>query len=105
MSSASSSSTPRVIVITGASSGIGRSCAIALSNAFPSSSNPEPLVLVLSGRRQGELEATAKECREGTTTEVCCGDVSKEEDVVAMFEVVRRKYGRVDVVFNVSIYI
>lgn len=91
-----SSPTPKVILITGASAGIGRSCAIALSKAF------SPLVLILSGRREAELQTTAKECKEGTTTEVCAGDVSNEEDVTKMFEIIREKYGRLDVVFNVS---
>ncbi len=58
----------RVVVITGASGGIGRCTAISVSNAFPSQTHPEKLVLVLSGRRQAELEATAKECREGTVS-------------------------------------
>jgi NADP-dependent 3-hydroxy acid dehydrogenase YdfG len=96
--------TPRVILITGASSGIGRSCAIALSQAFPSSLDPEPLVLVLSGRRQAELEITANGCRDGTITEICAGDVGKDEDVETMFEIVKRKYGRIDVVFNVGVW-
>jgi len=94
--------TPRVILITGASGGIGRSCAVHLSKTFPSAGDDRPLVLVLSGRRQGELEATAKECKEGTTTEIIVGDVSKEEDVASMFRTVKEKYGRCDVVFNVS---
>jgi NAD(P)-dependent dehydrogenase (short-subunit alcohol dehydrogenase family) len=93
----------RVIVITGASGGIGRTCAVALSNAFPSAAHPEPLVLILSGRRQAELEATARECREGTVCEICVGDVSKDGDVEAVFERVREKYQRVDFLFNVSI--
>jgi NADP-dependent 3-hydroxy acid dehydrogenase YdfG len=95
-------STPRVIVITGASGGIGRTCAVALSHTFPSQAQPEPLVLVLSGRREAELEATAKECREGTTVEICVGDVSSDKDVQRMFGTVKEKYGRVDLLFNVS---
>lgn len=95
-------STPRVILITGASGGIGRACAIGLSNTFPTASDDRPLVLILSGRREGELQATAKETREGTTTEIVVGDVSKEEDVESMFKLVKEKYGRVDVVFNVG---
>ena len=97
-----STSNSRVILITGASAGIGRSCAIALSEAFPSSIDPQPLVLILSGRRKAELEATAKACKQGTTTEICVGDVSKDEDVLAMFSVVKEKYGRLDLLFNVS---
>lgn len=92
----------RVILITGASGGIGRQCAVSLSNAFPSSSQPEELVLVLSGRREAELKATAEACREGTVTEVAIGDVSSEEDVQRMFATVKEKYGRLDMLFNVS---
>ena len=90
------SSEPKVILVTGASAGIGRSCAIALSEAF------SPLVLILSGRREAELQATAEQCRESATTEVCVTDVSREEEVVRMFGVIREKYGRLDVVFNVG---
>jgi NAD(P)-dependent dehydrogenase (short-subunit alcohol dehydrogenase family) len=95
-------SPPRVILITGASGGIGRSCAIHLSNVFPSAGDDRQLVLVLSGRRESELEATAKGCKEGTTTEIVVGDVSKDEDVASMFKTVREKFGRLDVLFNVS---
>ena len=90
-------STGKVVLITGASAGIGRSCAIALSRAF------SPLVLILSGRREEELQTTGKACKEGTTIEICPGDVSKEDDVVKMFGVIKETYGRLDVVFNVSI--
>lgn len=90
------SPTPKVILITGASGGIGRACAVALSKAF------SPLVLVLSGRREAELQATAAACAEGTVVEVVAGDVSDEADVRRMFELVESKYGRLDVLFNVS---
>ncbi|KAK4687732.1 hypothetical protein P7C73_g2393, partial [Tremellales sp. Uapishka_1] len=87
-------SSSKVIVITGASGGIGRACAIALSEAFPS------VVLVLSGRKEVELKTTSEACRAGTVTEICAGDASKEADVEAMFRLVRSKYGRVDLLFN-----
>jgi len=88
------SSQPKVILITGASSGIGRTCAIALSKAF------SPLVLVLSGRREDELQKTAEACKEGTTTEICVGDVSDDACVEEMFKTVKEKYGRLDLLFN-----
>ena len=95
-------STKRVVLITGASAGIGRSCSIALSKAYPSEQHPESLVLVLVGRRQAELEATGRLCREGTEIEVAVGDAGKDEDVKRIFETVKQKYGRLDVLFNVS---
>ncbi|OCF30355.1 short-chain dehydrogenase/reductase SDR [Kwoniella heveanensis BCC8398] len=90
----------RVILITGASGGIGRACAVSLSQAFPSQFVPEPLVLILSGRRQAELDETAKQCREGTVIETVVGDVSSEKDVEAMFALIKEKYGRLDLLFN-----
>lgn len=92
----------RVILITGASAGIGRSCAITLSKAFPSEEHPEQLVLFLVGRREEELKKTAEACREGTITEIQTGDMAKEEDVERIFNVVKEKYGRLDLLFNVS---
>lgn len=92
----------RVILITGASAGIGRACAVSLSKAFPTAEHPEPLVLVLVGRRREELEKTAGMCKEGTTIEIGTGDVGKEEDVERIFAVVKEKYGRLDLLFNVS---
>lgn len=93
----------RVICITGASAGIGRATAIGLSKAFPSSTHPEPLVLALVGRRKEELEKTAQMCREGTTTEIFQGDVSNDADVDRIFNAIKEKYGRLDVLFNVSL--
>ncbi|BEI85339.1 hypothetical protein CcaverHIS002_0507400 [Cutaneotrichosporon cavernicola] len=90
----------RVILVTGASAGIGRACAIGLSKAFPSPTHPEPLVLALVGRREDELNATAALCREGTVTEVLRGDVSSDEDVGRIFRTIQDKYGRLDVLFN-----
>ncbi|TXT13762.1 hypothetical protein VHUM_01129 [Vanrija humicola] len=90
----------RVILITGASAGIGRACAIGLSKAFPSPEHPEPLVLALVGRREDELKATAAACREGTTVEVLTADVSSETDVRRVFDVIKQKHGRLDLLFN-----
>ncbi|KIR53243.1 short-chain dehydrogenase/reductase SDR [Cryptococcus gattii Ru294] len=90
----------RVILVTGASGGIGRATSIALSNTFPSPAQPEQLVLVLVGRRQAELEETGRQCRDGTLIEVATGDASNEEDVKRIFEIVKSKYGRLDVLFN-----
>lgn len=93
----------RVILITGASAGIGRSCAITLSKAFPTDEHPEKLVLFLVGRREEELKKTGEACQEGTIIEIQTGDMGKEEDVERIFNVVKEKYGRLDLLFNVSL--
>nr|XP_018261226.1 short-chain dehydrogenase/reductase SDR [Kwoniella dejecticola CBS 10117]OBR83384.1 short-chain dehydrogenase/reductase SDR [Kwoniella dejecticola CBS 10117] len=90
----------RVILITGASGGIGRACAIALSHALPSSEAPEPLVLVLSGRKIAQIRQTANQLREGTVVELVVGDATSERDVCKMFDLVKEKYGRLDMLFN-----
>lgn len=91
-------SQPKVVLITGASGGIGRACAIALSKAYPEN------ILVLSGRREAELQATADQCQPDTKVEIITGDVSNEEEVGKMFDTIKTKYGRMDVLFNVSLF-
>lgn len=83
-------SSDRVAIVTGASSGIGRASAIALSSAG--------WKVVLSARRESELHATASECRWETL--VVPGDISKEEAVVELFAKTIEVFGRVDLLFN-----
>ncbi len=83
----------RVAVITGASSGIGREAALALAKSGWS--------IVLSGRRQAELEATAQAC-EGVRTMCVAGDVSVEDNVKSLFDQAKKEFGRVDMLFNVG---
>lgn len=99
----------KVAVITGASSGrldgrkdiprladqivgIGRATAVKLSS--------EGWAVVLSARRENELENTASMCPGETLLVV--GDVTKEADVVHLFEATIRRFGRLDMLFNVS---
>jgi NAD(P)-dependent dehydrogenase (short-subunit alcohol dehydrogenase family) len=87
-------SQPRVALITGASSGIGRVTAIALSKSGWN--------VVLSGRREAELEETAKQCAQDVKTLCVSGDVSVEENVKALFDKTKEVFGRLDMLFNVS---
>jgi len=80
----------KVAIITGASSGIGQSTAIALSAAGWS--------LTIFGRRVGQLQETAQQCK-GDTLAVS-GDVANEDDVAKLFKGTIDKYGRLDLLFN-----
>ncbi len=78
-------------LVTGAGSGIGRACALALHEAGYG--------LALTGRRREALEATA----EGLAAEdvlVHPADVADEDQVDALFAAVKARFGRLDVLFN-----
>lgn len=85
------SNTTKIAVVTGAGSGIGKHSALALAKAG--------YALVLAGRRQETLEATAAEIS-ATDTLVVPTDVTDPESVRALFEKIKEVFGRVDLLFN-----
>jgi short-subunit dehydrogenase len=83
----------RVVVVTGASSGIGRQ--VALDFAARGAS------LVISARRGDRLAATARECAaRGARVEPMTGDVAERRFVEDMVAQAVRRFGRLDVVVN-----
>lgn len=79
-----------VVVITGASSGIGRATARAYARAGAR--------LVLAARSETALDTVAAECRElGAETLVVPTDVSREGDVRALAAAAVGGFGRIDV--------
>jgi NAD(P)-dependent dehydrogenase (short-subunit alcohol dehydrogenase family) len=80
----------RVALVTGAGSGIGRVCALALAR--------EGLTVVLAGRRAAPLEATAREAGADALARVC--DVRDADSVAALFADVEARFGRLDLLFN-----
>ncbi len=88
-----SGQTPRVALVTGAGSGIGRAVARALHGAG--------FCLVLAGRRRERLEQTAAELGENEheILPVVC-DVAIEASVQALFAAVLEKFSRLDLLFN-----
>jgi len=80
----------RFALVTGASSGIGRAVALGLARA--------DYVVAIAGRRQEALDAVAREI--GPAALAITADVSDASSVTALFEAVRRKFGRLDLLFN-----
>ncbi|MBP7650487.1 MAG: SDR family NAD(P)-dependent oxidoreductase, partial [Phenylobacterium sp.] len=81
----------KIAIVTGAGSGIGRASALALVEAG--------FHVVLAGRRQAELEETARRTLADTCTTMAT-DVSDEASVLALFEAVKARFGRLDLLFN-----
>ena len=80
----------RVVVVTGASSGIGRATALAFASAGAR--------MALMARRRGELEALAMEM--DAEALVLPADVGNRAAVRAAFDTIDAHFGRVDLVVN-----
>jgi NAD(P)-dependent dehydrogenase (short-subunit alcohol dehydrogenase family) len=81
----------KIAVVTGASSGIGRACALALLAAG--------WTVYLVGRRADALQATADASR-GDKAMVHSADVSLDSEVATLFARIERECGRLDLLFN-----
>ncbi len=83
----------KVALITGAGSGIGKHTAHAFLKAG--------YAVALAGRREDPLKATAREAGvDASKTLVVPTDVSDPASVQNLFARTRKKFGRLDVVFN-----
>jgi NAD(P)-dependent dehydrogenase (short-subunit alcohol dehydrogenase family) len=86
-------SRPKIAIVTGAGSGIGRCVALALAQKGYST--------VLAGRRKEPLEATAAEAkRMNSQALVVPTDVRDPISVCALFEKTKEVFGRLDLLFN-----
>lgn len=84
---------PQVALVTGAGSGIGKACATALLK--------EGWCVVFSGRRLEALQAAIAAAGEHAGQALALSvDVSAETQVEALFEAVRQRCGRLDLLFN-----
>lgn len=87
------SNTPRVALVTGAGSGIGRACALALQQAG--------YHVVLAGRRLDALNGTIAAAEQGRERLLAVPtDVGDPASVKALFAKTQDAFGRLDVLFN-----
>jgi NAD(P)-dependent dehydrogenase (short-subunit alcohol dehydrogenase family) len=82
----------KVAMVTGAGSGIGQACALALLNAG--------YAVVLAGRGPEALEHTISLAPKDSACLAVPTDVRDESSVDALFSALRNRYGRLDLLFN-----
>ena len=84
---------PRVALVTGAGSGVGRAAALALA--------ADGWTVVAAGRRPQALAATVELIEQaGGSGTAITADVADPESVEALFRGIRDGFGRVDLLFN-----
>lgn len=86
--------TGKVVIITGASAGIGASCALHFAKLSAK--------LALVGRNQKNLESVADQCQQanGSAPLIIVADISVEENIPRIVNETIDKYGRLDVLVN-----
>ena len=85
--------TGRVALITGASQGIGRACALALAEGGA--------LIALAARNEEKLAAVAKEIEsKGGQAATFRMDVSKEDEVKSAVKAVIERFGKIEILVN-----
>ncbi|MFD8935345.1 SDR family oxidoreductase [Streptomyces sp. NPDC059578] len=83
----------RIALVTGGGSGLGRASALALLDAGWS--------VVVAGRRKEALEETLTlAATDPSRTLAVPTDIRNPDEVAALFDTARRRFGRVDLLFN-----
>ena len=83
----------KVALVTGASRGIGRAISVALGD--------EGATVVLAARAVEKLEGTAEQVgKAGGQAQIVVTDLTDEDSIKNLVEVVRENYGKLDVLVN-----
>lgn len=83
----------RIALVTGASRGIGKACAVALLQ--------EGWTVVFAGRQSESLESTIRSAGAmGAKGHARVCDVGREDQVASLFEGIEKQFGRLDLLFN-----
>uniref|UniRef100_A0A0A1XE75 Uncharacterized oxidoreductase TM_0325 n=1 Tax=Zeugodacus cucurbitae TaxID=28588 RepID=A0A0A1XE75_ZEUCU len=83
----------KVVLITGASSGIGAAAAVKFAELGAQ--------LILNGRNEENLKAVAEQCSSvGKKPHLVIGDISKEADAERLWQETLEKYNKLDVLVN-----
>jgi NAD(P)-dependent dehydrogenase (short-subunit alcohol dehydrogenase family) len=80
----------KIAVVTGAGSGIGRACALALAR--------EGAHVAMVGRRKEKVEEVATEA--GGSAIAIAGDISKPSDIERVLDQTAKAFGRINVLLN-----
>ena len=83
----------RVALVTGASQGIGRACAMRLAK--------EGAAVAVAARNQGKLDELVSEIKaSGGNATAFSLDVSDEEQIKSTFKATLGQFGRIDILVN-----
>lgn len=84
----------KICLVTGGGSGIGRATALRMAAEGAEA-------IIVAGRREAEIEATAAACRElGRESIALQTDITKEDEVARLVGTAVERCGRLDVAFN-----